>query len=50
VTNVMGHVGELGCVGFQALLYRSCEWAATGKCMTSLPKNFPTTDATSLAP
>jgi len=53
VTNVMGHVGELGCmecVGFQGLLYRSCEWAATGKCTTSLPKNFPTADATSLAP
>ena len=53
VTNVMGHVGELGCmecVGFQGLLYRSCEWAATGKCTTSVPKDFPTVDATSLAP
>jgi len=53
VTNVMGHVGELGsmeCVGFQVLLYRSCEWAATGKCTTSVPKAFPTADATSLAP
>lgn len=53
VTNLMGHVGELGClecVGFQVLLYRSCEWVATGKCATSLPKDFPTADATSLAP
>ena len=53
VTNVMGHVGELGCmecVGFQVLLDRSCEWAATGKCKTPIPKNFPTAEATSLAP
>jgi type 1 glutamine amidotransferase len=53
VTNLMGHVGELGCmecVGFQVLLYRSCEWAATGNCTTPMPTNFPTADATSLAP
>lgn len=53
VTNVMGHVGELGCmqcVGFQTLLYRGCEWAATGACTTPIPPNFPTADATSLAP
>ena len=53
VTNVMGHVGELGCmecVGFQVLLYRSCEWAATGKSTTPIPQNFPTAEATSLAP
>jgi type 1 glutamine amidotransferase len=53
VTNLMGHVGELGClecVGFQVLLYRSCEWVATGKCTTPLPRDFPTAEATSLAP
>lgn len=53
VINLMGHVGELRsmeCVGFQVLLERACEWAATGKCMTSIPKNFPSAEATSLAP
>lgn len=53
LTNVMGHVGDLGCmecVGFQTLLYRSCEWVATGKCATAMPTNFPTATATSLAP
>ena len=53
VTNLMGHVGELGCmecVGFQVLLCRSCEWVATGKCVTPIPKNFPTPDSTSLEP
>ncbi len=53
VINLMGHVGELGsmeCVGFQVLLERACEWAETGKCMTSLPKNFPSAEVTSLAP
>jgi type 1 glutamine amidotransferase len=53
VTNLMGHVGELGsmeCVGFQVLLGRACEWAATGHCTTPIPNNFPTATATSLAP
>jgi type 1 glutamine amidotransferase len=51
VTNVMGHVGELGCmqcVGFKVLLYRSCEWLATGKCITPIPDNFPTADQVSM--
>jgi len=51
VTNVMGHVGQLGpmqCVGFKVLLYRSCEWLATGKCKTRIPKNFPTADRISM--
>ena len=51
VTNVMGHVGGLDCmkcVGFQVLLCRSCEWAATGQCTTPIPANFPKSDATSL--
>lgn len=53
VTNVMGHVGELGCmecVGFQTLLYRACEWVAAGNCTTAIPANFPTAEATSTAP
>lgn len=51
VTNVMGHVGSLDpmkCVGFQVLLFRSCEWAATGKCTTPIPDNFPTAESTSV--
>jgi type 1 glutamine amidotransferase len=53
VTNVMGHVGGLAtmqCVGFQTLLYRTCEWSATGRCTTSIPKNFPTAEKTSAQP
>jgi len=51
VTNVMGHVGALNpmkCVGFQVLLFRSCEWVATGKCITPVPDNFPTAESTSI--
>jgi hypothetical protein len=53
VTNLMGHVGQLGCmhcVGFQTLLYRACEWLATGECATAIPDNFPTAEATSVNP
>ncbi len=53
LTNLMGHVGQLGsmqCVGFQVLLYRGCEWLATGQCQTAIPDNFPTAEATSLNP
>jgi len=53
VTNVMGHVGSLEpmqCVGFKVLLYRACEWLATGKSATPLPANFPTADKTSVEP
>ena len=51
VTNLMGHVGGLDpmkCVGFQVTLRRCCQWAATGKCVTPIPDNFPTAEATSL--
>ena len=51
VVNVMGHVGELGCmqcVGFQTLLTRACEWAATGQCVTPIGGDFPTEDKVSL--
>jgi type 1 glutamine amidotransferase len=53
VTNLMGHVGGLDsmkCVGFKVLLYRACQWLATGKCTTPIPANFPTADQTSLDP
>lgn len=53
VTNLMGHVGALDCmkcVGFKVLLYRACEWLATGKCVTPIPGNFPTPEKTSLDP
>lgn len=53
VTNLMGHVGELGsmeCVGFQTVLCRACEWAATGDCTIPIPANFPTAEATSTVP
>ncbi len=51
VTNLMGHVGGLDpmkCVGFQVTFRRCCEWAATGKCTTPIPDNFPTAEATSV--
>ena len=51
VTNVMGHVGELDClecVGFQVLLCRSCEWLATGKCLTEIPADLPNDDEPSV--
>ena len=55
VTNVAGHVWKNGqrvdclrCVGFRTVLQRSCEWAAKGECMTAIPDNFPTADATSM--
>jgi len=49
VTNVMGHSPEsMHCVGFQTILQRSAEWAATGQVTrTAVPENFPTADATS---
>lgn len=45
VVNLMGHVGELGCLqclGFQTVLRRSCEWLARGKALTPIPEDFPT--------
>jgi len=53
VTNLMGHVGGLGSmefVGFQTVLCRSCERAATGRCTAPIPANFPTAEATTTAP
>jgi type 1 glutamine amidotransferase len=51
VTTVMGHnVDAMKCVGFQTLLLRSCEWAATGECAVPLPPNFPTAAKSSATP
>ncbi len=54
-TTVMGHVGGKGdpsirCVGFQTLVARGAEWAATGKVTIPIPDNLPTADKVSLAP
>lgn len=44
----MGHGNDSQqCVGFITTLQRGTEWAATGKVMTEIPKDFPTADATS---
>ncbi|MDB5353107.1 MAG: hypothetical protein JWN86_4354 [Planctomycetota bacterium] len=53
-TTVMGHVGggditAIRCVGFQTVVARGSEWAATGKVTLPIPKNFPK-DEVSLAP
>jgi len=53
VSNLMGHVGSLDpmkCVGFKVVLYRACEWLATGKCTTPIPANFPTAEKISIEP
>jgi hypothetical protein len=36
------------CAGFQTLLLRSAEWAATGKVTQPLPTDFPTEQTVSL--
>ena len=52
-TTVMGHVGgkditALRCRGFQTIMNRGCEWAATGKVTLPVPENFPQPDAVSV--
>ncbi|MGB8538141.1 MAG: ThuA domain-containing protein [Acidobacteriaceae bacterium] len=53
-TTMLGHtwVGEstvnLDCVGFQTLLARAVQWAATGAVTIPIPANFPGPDAVSL--
>ncbi len=57
VTTVLGHVSRgdsknmlaMRCIGFKTVFLRACEWAASGKVTTDLPKNFPTADKTSVA-
>ncbi len=48
----MGHVDptdSIRCVGFQTVLVRGTEWAATGKVTTIAPANFPGEDKVSMA-
>jgi len=56
-TTVLGHVNgggtditSLRCHGFQAIMTRGCEWAATGKVTLPAPENFPKADAVSVDP
>ncbi|MDD4515466.1 ThuA domain-containing protein [Massilibacteroides sp.] len=49
---MLGHAGQtlednpsMQCVGFQVLLLRGAEWAATGKVTQKVPKDFPTKDS-----
>ena len=37
------------CIGFQTMLIRGCQWAATGKVTYPVPESFPTADKASLA-
>jgi hypothetical protein len=55
VTTVLGHhmrgqkdFDALHCVGFQTLVARAAEWAATGEVTIPVPKDFPTEDKTSI--
>lgn len=42
----MGHADySMKCVGFQSVMLRGTEWAATGKVTLPLPSNFPGTEA-----
>ena len=53
-TTVFGHVSgpdapAIACVGFQTVVARGSEWAATGKVTLPVPVNFPTSTEVSLA-
>ena len=53
-TTVMGHVGgndttSIRCIGFQTIMNRGSEWAATGKVTLPIPENFPTAQKVSLS-
>lgn len=52
---MLGHCGEslannpaMQCAGFQTLLLRGAEWAATGKVKQEVPKDFPTAKSASM--
>lgn len=55
VTTSMGHYQRpahytsLNCVGFQTVLARSCEWAATGTVTIPVPQEFPGREVPSIA-
>jgi len=52
----LGHVGpgdvepvkSVNCAGFQTVILRGTEWAATGKVTLPVPDDFPTAEATSV--
>ena len=49
-TTVMGHADySMKCVGFQTVVARGSEWAATGKVTLAVPKTFPSAEKTSVA-
>ncbi len=53
-TTLLGHVGggdapAIRCVGFQTVVARGAEWAATGKVTIPIPEDFPTADKVSLS-
>lgn len=46
-TTVMGHADyTMRGIGFQTVVARGCEWAATGKATLPVPRNFPTAEKT----
>ena len=54
---MIGHCGPtaeenpaIQCTGFQTLLLRGAEWAATGEVTQPVPSDFPSADAVSLRP
>ena len=48
-TTVMGHGDySMKCVGFQTIVGRGAEWAATGEVSLPVPRNFPTAEKTSV--
>ena len=50
-TTVMGHADySMKCVGFQTIVSRGAEWAATEKVTLPVPENLPTADETSSTP
>jgi type 1 glutamine amidotransferase len=49
-TTVMGHADySMTCVGFQSVVARGAEWAATGKVTLEVPEKFPTADEISIS-
>jgi len=53
-TTVMGHVMQqetvaIRCIGFQTVMVRGCEWAATGAVTLPIPDNFPSATKFSVA-
>ncbi|MDG2391477.1 MAG: ThuA domain-containing protein [Planctomycetaceae bacterium] len=47
-TTLLGHADySMKCVGFQSVVARGSEWAATGEVTLPIPDNFPTAEKTS---